>query len=452
MTAPEQARRALWLGAERHSVDGDDRANPAGIFEQSIAELFATLMRIVCGRGVVMIDATAAVLMGLPTGTMPYGPDAKDHAVAVQLRAAGFTIKEIGRWFHVQHREIFGEGVWFGLPEFADVDYCPIIGETPALTTYAMAAWDRITGQVWRGSAADAGNAMLREQRYSKTRGGKPVRPVWWSWEGPEGDPIELPYMRSTWSRPAYAPTLYGYDRVRAYLSAMTCTDIAAEPLTHDGLTTFDKKRAGWWLCHLRPWEFTQCLPDPAGYSGDGLMVRWLTSPTVALLTDLAADGFYQFEIMDSWTAPGTPVMKTYGAELRRTWDEAGQITDPAVRDLVRQGTKAAFRMGHGYWRSKQSTVQLPAAASAVTAMSRSNTFRRLFDLWAGPERKFDGPYPTWIDTDAVWFEQEVAPDGWTIWDGTRDDLDEVTKLGHWRTCGTRARKANVSRETAVAA
>lgn len=440
-----QPRRALWVGGRENVLDGERRSNPDGMFDTSLPELIAVMMRIVCGAGVVLLSRAAARLMTLPTGdALPAGADAKNHAAAVQLRSAGFTVKEIGRWFQVKHAE--HGSVWFGLTEFLDVDYFPL-GEDPVVVTAALAQWHAITGHVWQGSAGDAGNAILRSITYKQRR--KMARPQFWSWEGPEGEPIELPYLTHSWRRRDAGDVIYGYDRVRAYLAAMTCTPVAGDRLTHTGRTTFDPRQSGWWLCHLGPWEFEHAFPDPAGAGLDRSAPVWLTTPRVQLLADIAADGFYQFDIVDSWTAPATPVIKNYGTGLRVTWEAARLIEDPAVRAAVRSGVKAAYRIGHGYWRSRQSLVQRPDWSSAITAMSAANIWRKTFKVWENGGT-FDGPRPVMIDTDNVWYD--VPPEalralsGWTIWDGDRDDLDDVTSLGDWRTGGVRRRK--VSRET----
>lgn len=442
-------RRALWLDAATNSVDGDTRPNPATLFDQSLPDLFLQLLATLCGRGVALIAPDAAELMTLPTKEIPLGAKAKNHPAAVQLRTSGFEVKEIGRWFHVKHHTVPGPGAWIGLAGFLDADYFPMRGATAALTTAALAEWERITGHVWQGSAGDAGNAILKAQTYRHK--GKQAGATWWSWTAPEGEPVELPLLPGSWHRRATAPEIYGYDRVRAYLSAMVCTPVAAEGLKHTMLTKYSKAQAGWYLCHVGPWEFEHVFPSPAGYSYDD-MTRpvWLTHPTVALLEEMATEGFIAFEVLDSWTAPATPIMVNYGKSLRETWQAARGIDNPEVRALVRAAVKGTYHIGHGYWRSTQSRVQRPDWAAAVTAMSRSNVWRKMWKLWQNGG-DFQGPLPVFIDTDKVWYEEKletVEACTWTIWDSKRPDLDDVTELGHWRLDGVRRRKADVSRET----
>lgn len=439
-----QQRRALYLSDTHHAVDGDSRANPPGLFEQSIPDLFAQILRIVCGYGVAVIDGMAAKLIGLPTDTLPTGPAAKGHPVAATLRDAGFKVREISRWFHVKHDD-HGQA-WFALADFLDVDHFPMLDDDRGRMTAALAEWHRLAGVPWHGGAGDAGNAILRTCRYRSRGKDRPAE--WWSWTGPD-DVIESPYLPTQWVRPHPGiDTAYGYDRVRAYLAAMTCTEVAAEPLEHRGAITFDPKRSGWWLVELGPWDFHHLMPDPAGYSPDettkGPRVRWVTTPTLRLLTELKADEFYDFRVLDSWTAPSTAIVKTYAARLRDVWDGTAGIEDPEIRKLVRAGAKGAYHLGHGYMRSRQSDVQRPDWAAAITATSRANLWRKCWTLGQA-DGTWQGPWPMWIDTDNVFYPGLIRRHcDWTIWSADRDDLDDVTKLGHWRTGGTH----DVSRET----
>ncbi len=442
--------RALYLADTWHSVDGESRPNPPGIFDVSIVDLFATMLRIVGGFGVILIDVTAAKLLGLPTGKLPSGDGAKRHAVAAQLREGGFTVKEVHRWFHVKH-DAYGSA-FVALAEFLDPDHFPLLADDPRATTAALREWHELGGHPWTGGAGDAGNAILRTVRYRHRR--HDATPEWWSWSGPAADVIESPYLPQQWHRADQTTDrAFGYDRVRAYLAAMTCTEVAAEKLTHTALTAFDKKQAGWWLCEFGPWELDALCPDPIGYAPDesaedGRRVRWVTSPTLALLDQLRREDpdFYAYRVLDSWTAPATPIMKTYAEKLRTMWDGAARIESPVVRELVRDGVKGAYRMGHGYMRSRQSSVQRPDWAAAITAQSRSNLWRRVWELGKAGGT-FLGTWPMWIDVDNVFYPTDIENEsGWTVWPHERPDLDDVAKLGHWRTGGTR----EVSRETGL--
>lgn len=435
-------RRAVWVTETGHALDGEWRPNPPGFAQLTLADLFRALMTLVCGRGVAILDKAVAARHGFPTGALPTDrEDFKNHSCAVELRSAGFVVREINRWFHVKHAAISGPGVWFALAEFIDLDYAPIFGGNRKAVTAALAEWDRITGSVYRGAAGEAGNALLKQQRYGRRK----MEPQWWAnraGDGPDEMPGELPYLRHQWRTGRELPdTIHGHDRVRAYLSAMTCTKVAAAKLVRDKRTVFDAKRSGWWLVNRGRWEFEAVMPDPAGYNAvgpggeDGPV--WLTSPTVARLEELAREGFYTYEILDSWTAPATDVLIGYGTTLREHWDATKSIEAPDVKALVRASMKATYRQGHGFWRSSQSEVQRRDWAGALVAQSRANLHRAMWKLWRGdtsrPESQwFDGPTPIFIETDDVYYGEPLSPDGWTVWDD-RDDLDDVTKLGHWR-------------------
>jgi hypothetical protein len=455
----DQAHRAVWATLTGLTVDGETRPVPQGFERFTVAALFMGLMRIVCGRGVAVIGPDLAARIGLPVDALPTArDDFKNHGVAVELRSHGFRVSEISRWFHVKHPSVMGPGVWFALGGLVDVDNNPMFGGTPQQVTAALATWDRITGSVWRGGGGDASNAILKRQRVNRGR----TEPVWRATAGPRGPEGEKPgtlqLTRHLWMTGMDRPdTVYPLDQARAFLSAATCTKVAAGELTHTRKTAYDKKAAGWYEVALGPWgDFANVLPDPAGYHrvvgpNGGVL---LDHPTVGLLDELARDGFYSFDVLDSWTAPATDVLIGWAGELRGYWDQACGIEDDAVRSLVLAGLKACFRQSHGYWRSGQSNVVRYDWAGAMIGMHNANQFRKLWKLWRGPadadpETWWNGPTPVFIETDAVYFPQLVTPDGWTIWDEDEAD-DRVTKLGHWRRMApvTKKRRGDVSRET----
>lgn len=456
-------RRAVWITDQGHAVDGLWRPNPGGFEHLTLAALFTAIMRIVCGYGVAVLGPDVCRRYGLPSGQLPTtAADFKNHGCAVELRSHGFKVKQIDRWFHVEHPDIAGPGVWFALAEFIDLDYCPMFDGNRKLVTAGLAEWHRITGSVWRGAAGAAGNALLRQQRYGHHK----AEPQWWgngAMDGPYGDPENLPYElaydRHSWRSTFFdepPATLWGLDRIRAYLSAMTTTKVAGAHLKHDRLTSYRPGRCGWYAVQRGRWEFGRVLPDPAGYhptlvdpqQPDGPV--WLAHPTVALLDELARDGFASYRVLDSWTAPATDVLINHGKRLRDVWAATAGIGDPAVRALVRKAVKGVYKQSHGFWCSTQSEVKRRDWAGALVAQSRANLHRRLWQLWRGDAKRpealwFDGPTPMFIETDDVYFPEPLRPEGWTIWDGDRDDLDDVTGLGHWRTSKTIHR---VSRET----
>lgn len=451
---------AMHLTADRNTVDGDTRANPPGVFDLPVPSLIMQLVRMVGGDGTILIHPSAAAKLALPVEQLPAGKDAREHPVAVVLRAHGWKIKDVHRWFHVKHPE-YGQA-HIGLTGFFDSGHFPLIA-TPAATTAALAHWHRLTGHAWTGSAGDAGNQIFRSITYQPRRGGQPVRPEFWSHSGPVRPlspeeqaagvtprPVaETWYTPSQWHRPAPGyEQACALDRVRAYLGAMTCTPVAARPLEHTRKQLFDPRLAGWWLVRCGPWDLEHLLPDPAGYPGrhhTERRTRWLTSPRVQLLDELRRDKLYDFEVLDAWTTPATAILKTYGNKLRTVWQDSASIEPPQVRALVRAGVKEAYRQAHGHWRSPASSVQRSDHAGALVAQNAVNTWRRAYTLGHNGGN-WKGPWPIRIDTDSLYYpgtpEQVTAAAqaaGWTVWDGGRDDLDQVTELGHWRTGNTLA-------------
>lgn len=455
-------RRALYLTGTQHTCDGATwRPVPGRLWDLPILEILTQLLAMVCGDGVVIMDATAAGRLGFPT-ELPEKP--KDHPLAVQLRAAGWTCREVFRWTRITAPD--GGQLRIGLHGLMSGDHFPLVGTDPLVMTATLARWHDITGHAWVGAAADAGHEILRDIRVGRRK----VKPEFWSHSGPRDAfghaPTEMPYLPSAWRRKAAGVTVAtGLDRVRAYEGSMTCTPVAAKPLEHTpNATEYTPKLAGWLLVEPEPWEYADLLPDPAGYTDEVEpgAPRWLSVPRVGLLEELARVGEYRYRITDAWTAPATDVVKQYGGKLREYWTtnnamiDSLEFTDP-VSAAMRACLKGTYRQAHGHWRSAQSSVQRGDWAGAVVAMNGANTWRAAYKILRGPRKDWTGTAPLWIDTDSLYYPGDPAAVaelargvGWTVWDdlgdgmtvnphtGGRVVLDHVSQLGHWRVGGRR--------------
>lgn len=412
-------------------------APPADVLTiPGVVAFFQRMFALLGGSGVVLLDKYTADCLGL-VGV------GKDLPILATLRAGGFKVKDLHRWFHVKHAD---QEISVGLLEHIDPEYCPMVGAARMSdTTAALATWHRLSGTPWSGSAGDCGNLLLK-QLGTMRHEGRIIPPQWWTYPAkqPAGDPIEMPYLPSMWHREVSGcGTAYGYDRFRAYLAAMTTTDVAGFHLDHDTRsTTFNPRRSGWWRVKLAPWQLFHIMPDPAGYADplpDGS--RWLTTPTLRLLADLEREGVHGgFEILQSWTAPSQGnILSPYAAKMRTIYDHAREIRDDVERDLIQDSIKAAYRQQNGMWRSTNSEVKRPDWAAAVVAQSRANLWRKMWAAgWADGGRARQ--WPLWIDTDAAYYpgpddpKKAVEPEGFELAD----------KLGGFRPLPPR----NVSRET----
>jgi hypothetical protein len=430
---------AVAVTAKHTIINGKRSDTPDWAFARGFGEFLSMLCRVAGSRVfTVLLDRSAAELLGLPTGELPTGRAGRESAAAVAARAAGWEVREVHRWSRL--RRGAGPGrvtVHVGLTEFVDFSYSPIIDPDDwEATTLALATWQGLTGLPWSGSGGDVTNDLL----WHGHQDAKP-RPVWRDTSGPDRlEAAELPYGRSVWrgplveaadgSRPSHVTVV---DKRRAYLAGYSTAEVPMEALTFAERPEWNRKRAGWWRVLIAPgaWELGTLLPDPAGYGpvlADGS--RWLTTPTVALLLQLAKDGFHPGigEFVSGWTAPGTPILKDLAKTIRDTYDRAAAIEDPAVRDLVREAAKSLYRMPMGMWSSLngQSQILRYDWTATVVAVSRANVWRKCWQIGRGADDRFAGPWPLLIETDGVAYPSgpdPVAPQG----------FDMSDRLGGWK-------------------
>lgn len=334
------------------------------------------------GGGTVLVDPAAAGALGLPVDVLPAGPDAKAHPAAGEARRHGWDVREVHRWSTFAKSSTT---INLGLTGLIDDGYCPLLVPDPIATTAGMSEWHRLAGVPWIGDAGDAVNALIMATAKCRPgAGGKRRPPIWRPRNRPPVDAIEHPYGERDW-RPEVVDAgryWHGLDAVRAYLAAMACVSVAAAPLTHTGRREFDPSLAGWWLVDLGRWPYAAILPDPAGYDPerrDG--PRWLTTPTLQLIAQLAEDGHHEgFTVVDSWTAPGERgVLRPAAGVLEQMWRHAGALCE-RDRESIRRAVKSGYHTAHSKWSAQQSEIRRADWDAAVTAMCRVNLWRK---LWA---------------------------------------------------------------------
>lgn len=438
--------------------DGLPRVTPAvGTLPELLDRLAAAYTE---GSGVALLAPDIAESLGFPVDELPAGPEAKSHPAAEVARAAGWKVRSVHRWTRFTRGR---SQVVVGLLDLIDAEYCPLIADFPADTTASFAAWHEATGAPWYGDPGEAGNAVLQASQPAKYEAKGRDTATWWTLRGPADDPVEWPLRVEWWRREEDKPYEHLYDCTRAYLAAMRTVEVARWQLTPTGRIEFDPKRAGWWLVELSPWTLSHLMPDPAG-EGDGT-TRWVTTPTMNLLTELTEQKVFGTEqrvydgvrVLDSWTAAADrAVMTTYADRLNKAYLSAVAMPDSGDARRLKVAAREAFTWSYGAWRSKKSDVQRPDWAAAVVAEARSNLWRRMWTAGGGgkkPDRAKPGKerWPLRIATDAVWYASDdpdpyadppagfkVVPpdeDGRPISDGA---------LGTFKVKGTRERAVKV--------
>jgi hypothetical protein len=173
--------------------------------------------------------------------------------------------------------------------------------------------------------------------------------------------------------------------------------------LVNTGKRAFDATKAGWWLADIAPWPLLDVCPDPAGPNRRGRKLRWVTTPTLALLDELGKENWHGgFTIVDSWTGPGRRALTPWAERLRDAWAAAWALPDPCDRERVTDAIKAGGNAAIGLLANKgMRSVYRPDWAHTVRALARANGFRR---VWK--EGRL-GRWPVLIETDAIHYDHD---------------------------------------------
>lgn len=387
---------------------------PGALDGTGIASFLDWVVRAVAGVGVVLVDKWAAGRLQLPVDALPSGGEGKRHPAAAEARKAGWSVDEVWRWTRFRRT---GHEVHIGLLDLIDPAYCPLIarsgfngtGPVQGLdTSGAFDTWQDLAGVPYAGAPGDAVNLII-QQTAKCTLNRRPLVPSW----KPRPPDVGGAYAR-TFRREGFDESgqregrwLVGYDATRAYLAAMTSTEVAPLPLRPTGRLDFDPGLAGWWLVDLAPWRLAG-LPAPWGYYPGGEDVDghvWLTTPDLALLAQLRdANRYAGFTIIDSYTSRSQRgVLRPAAERLRHMWQGAGHTANAQDGAAVRAAIAAGYKAAHGTWRSDTSTIRRPDWAATLVATARTNTWRRLDAAAAA------GWHPAYVDgIDTIYYATDT--------------------------------------------
>lgn len=362
--------------------DGQLRPAPDAWWQRGIPGLLDRLApRFATPDGVVVIAAGAEKL------APPVPPGDAGSWIAGEQARGWQTFTRSGRTLFV---------VWLALE---DKDRFPLWGPSLMDTAASLRQWSEATGIAYRRTPGITGIDLLRQLA-------PPVDPPTWhpKLAGPrEVDAQELAYNGEQWRREPGLRFVHTYDAARAYLAAALNVEVCPWPLRNTGRVEFDKRKAGWWLIELAPWNLGDCAPDPAGYGRTP--VRWVTTPTAALLDQLTREGVYGgFRVLDSWTGPGRRVLAPWASKLRDAYTYAIALPDPGDRERLRTAIKAAGNAGLGLLANERMSTYRPDWHHAVIGLARANLFRK---LWT--EGRANGRWPLRIETDCLHYESDEA-------------------------------------------
>lgn len=277
------------------------------------------------GPGVVALTAAAANHFGLPDA-LPSTP--APHKALGDLQAAGWSVpKALYPWMLLRHDQL--PPITLGILPWADQDPPgPTVGANWSDAVDALAHWHQLTGLPWSGSPGTTAIAMLREMYPRGARDGGIEWVLPGSAHATAWRMSERPYQADgddAWRYHQKTPHgVHRLDARRAYLAAWSGAQLAKGRLQFFRTDRFDPKLSGFWLVKPEPWT-NKRMPDPCGYPwsvDDGW--RWVTTPTLVLLSELAARAdddplrHAGFTIRESWIATGTQgLLRPFAERIR---------------------------------------------------------------------------------------------------------------------------------------
>lgn len=421
-------------------------ATPEDTWSRGLGSLLDRVSKPFDVQGVLLLDKEGARELKLPTG-----PDDQTTIGQDDARAAGWITGKPHAWTPFRRD---GKTIIVGITSWPAITRCPLVDlGDEASTVERLAIWHDMIGRAWSGTPGVFGADLLKALAPKWKVNGRQMGPAYGYPDGPpSGEAYELDYKPEDWSRPLTLRYAHSYDATRAGLAAAgVCESLAAWTLKRTGRIPFDPTRAGWWKIELGPWNFDR-LPAPAG---PGESVRWVTTPTLELLTELREAGgeFQDFEVLDSWTGPGKRIMRKWAETLDGVYRQARDLvadpdspttTQEADAAAILATVKAVFRQTSGLLAyvpegGVHNATFRPDWHGALVALARSNGWRRMWTIGRRESR-----WPVEIDADNVWYESD-DPDPERSRPAGLPRLNRAGRsdtLGTFKTKGTRERQS----------
>lgn len=312
--------------------------------------------------------------------------------VMASLGLPGSGFREGWAKFRLPGQPVVNVGLADQLPR------CPLVyPKDPRRSTNSLAAWHLLTGHPWFGTPGLAASDVLEDN----LKAVKPKAAVRRLTKGGPGDSAHEAALSKIMPLPNPGIYHHVYDCNRQYLAAVGAVEVCPWALRHTGDRDFDKRLAGWWLIEVPAWNMPM-LPDPAGYESWPMpgrpphsRQRWLTTPTVALLAELAEQGLSAgVEVLDSWTGTSRRLFRPWAEKMEGAYQRAVNV---GLADIATAIKQAAGREVMGLWNAESYHTYRPDWHYSVIAQARCNLWRKLHAVFNNT-----GRYPLGVETDAV--------------------------------------------------
>lgn len=295
----------------------------------------------------------------------------------------------------------------------------PLLDANPIPTVIRHQIFARLVGVPFFGDGGTTCNLLL--DATVRVRGRAPLR-KWRSGDAPAVQEDAWPgggVWHSTWPGPEPERPLGStitVDCNAQYLWGACACYLALDGLTHTR-ARWDPALAGYWLLEM-PANPEPRLPHPAGYAVMPGEQRWVTTPTAALLAELAGG---QLDVADAWTCPRDrcrrvldpwyQTLRNARAALLNDTDADSLAIRQAVKDCYSRGISHLDRRSERQWYRPdwKATLFANARVSMWRALRNAGT---AYNVW-----------PVAVQTDAAEYAELDAPQAFKIGAG----------MGQWK-------------------
>lgn len=400
---PPKAVHVAYVHPDYTTLDGltlGAQETPVDAFNGGLGALLDRVSRRFQDAGTLVLTAASMAKLGVPV-SQPTGDDGKPAPVTAgrvldQARIRGWKCSGLRDW--TTFTRPGQPTVYLALEPWIDRQQArnPLMTWWPEDTASALALWHHVTGTPWRGTPGMAGCGILADQYPHGKRS-----PTWKPSSGTPDGAEEMPFHPGDFGLPMEGQRIAGLDATRMYPVAAGTALLAAVTL-RPGPKVFDPALSGWWLVDIGPWG-DPLLPHPAGY---GAARRWVTSPTLALLDEIArGDGHHvTYTIHQSYVAPGRRLLRQWADVVERAY-QVGRLVPPPGPDYdelacgrVSQAGKSVGRETLGLFNKEENWIFRPDWWFTIVALARANLWRKMRLAVAAGHRI------AYIDTDCVWF------------------------------------------------
>lgn len=395
-----------------------------------LSQLLHEAANVLGAPGVVLLTAGALADLGIgfPMSTRAAEADAADHPVLNSARMFGWMVSRLAPWMSFRHDH--WPTITVACLPWLDSRTGPLWHEGIPAGEFAadLARYHQLVGVPFYATPGVSGLALMR---------GCTSLPVEPRWVHPAKAAlagirhVEDDYR--TWSQPGNGGGAFEhtYDAVGMYLGSAGATYLPLAELAYARGGVFNQHVGGYWQIVPPVWNNPN-MPHPCGNHRASSPLIWVTTPTMVLLAELAADGLLEMPgVVSSWTAKSARVLRQWQHRVRTALELIDDQDVPGMRRAV----KATYAEAVGLLGREGGRVFRPDWRFHLIATARCNLFRRGWRIGEAT-----GRWPVAIKVDALTY----SSDEFDAVAGAPKGLPLGDTLGRFRVLGTTRAAARV--------